>query len=314
MSIAHAFACVGLVLATFGAVPAVAAEGGRPDKVSVYFAAHEDDWQLFMNPNAFEDVTGGATRTVFLHVTAGDAGLGIGKGGRKFPYYLARENGAETAIRFMADADATPIGAMASHVSFNGHSIYRVRYRDTVAYFLRVPDGNLTGGGYYDTGFQSLKRLADGDNDMLAAVDGSTIYNGWRDLVATVRAILRLERGNARVLQINIAELDSSLNPDDHSDHLMTAKAAIEAARSLPCVRQVSYVDYASARLPQNLTRQARDMESSVFAVTLAGILALDHGAGWHYYDQAFVGRNYFRVQEPIGRCDAGAKVAAARH
>ena len=35
---------------------ALAQESKRPDKVSFYFAAHEDDWQLFMNPSAFEDV------------------------------------------------------------------------------------------------------------------------------------------------------------------------------------------------------------------------------------------------------------------
>ena len=87
-----------------------------PDKVAFYFAAHEDDWQLFMNPSAFQDVIKGARKTVFVHVTAGDAGLGMGTGGRKFPFYLARENGAETAIRFMADADAQPgEGARAAH-------------------------------------------------------------------------------------------------------------------------------------------------------------------------------------------------------
>ena len=30
--------------------------GKTADKVSFYFAAHEDDWQLFMNPSAFQDV------------------------------------------------------------------------------------------------------------------------------------------------------------------------------------------------------------------------------------------------------------------
>ena len=76
--------------------------------MSFYFAAHEDDWQLFMNPSAFQDVINGAAKTVFVHLTAGDAGLGIDLGGRKHPFYLARENGAEAAIRFMADADAVP--------------------------------------------------------------------------------------------------------------------------------------------------------------------------------------------------------------
>src|SRR5215467_14693979 len=63
-------------LAALAAMPALAGEAARPDKVSFYFAAHEDDWQLFMNPSAFQDVIKGATRTVFVHLTAGDAGLG----------------------------------------------------------------------------------------------------------------------------------------------------------------------------------------------------------------------------------------------
>src|SRR4051794_17735594 len=101
--------CLGMSLGLLvaGATPTLALDAGRPDKVSFYFAAHEDDWQLFMNPSAFEDVTGGV-KTVFVHVTAGDAGLGTGVGGRKHPLYLARENGAESAIRFMADADDAP--------------------------------------------------------------------------------------------------------------------------------------------------------------------------------------------------------------
>ena len=108
---------------------------------------------------------------------------------------------------------------------------------------------------------------------------------GWDDLVATVRDILVSERGKAGIMQINGADLDPRLNPRDHSDHLMTAKAAYEAAASLACVRRVSYVDYASMNLPPNLDAEDRDMESSVYAVTLAGVLAYDHGASWRHYD-----------------------------
>ena len=82
-----------LVLAAFAGGQAAAAE--KADKVSFYFAAHEDDWQLFMNPSAFQDVLEGAAKTVFVHVTAGDAGLGTGDGGRKRTYCLARQNGDE---------------------------------------------------------------------------------------------------------------------------------------------------------------------------------------------------------------------------
>ncbi|HXZ45511.1 MAG TPA: hypothetical protein VEH02_02145 [Pseudolabrys sp.] len=305
-------ACLGA--AALAATPAVAEQTKRPDKVSFYFAAHEDDWQLFMNPSAFQDVISGASKTVFVHLTAGDAGLGAGLGGRKHPFYLARENGAEAAIRFMADADGSPGERVAAPMVFNGHSIYRVSYRDTVGYFLRLPDGNASGAGYLATDFQSLKRLADGQNDVLKAVDGSTAYQGWSDLVATLRAIIAYERGRAAMIQVNVAETDRRINPNDHTDHLMTAKAALEAVKDSSCVRRVYYVDYASSHLPQNLNAQQRDMESSVFAVTLAGIQALDHGTSWHHYDQSFVGRNYFRVQEPTGRCEAPVMAAIAAH
>jgi hypothetical protein len=308
-AISNAFLAAGLL----GAVPAFAAEGARTDKVSFYFAAHQDDWQLFMNPSAFQDVIGGAAKTVFIHVTAGDAGLGTGTGDRKHPLYLARDNGAEQAVRFMADTEAVPDNAEGSTMPVNGHPIYRVSYRNTVSYFLRVPDGNPLGTGYAHTGFQSLKRLADGDNDTLAAVDGSTAYHGWNDLVGTLRVIIDSERGQARLVQLNVAELDPHINPGDHSDHLMTAKAAIAAARDLSCVRLVSYVNYASSKLPENLDPQQRDMESSVFAVTLAGVQALGQPTSWQHYNSSYVGRNYFRVQQEPGHCTLPATDIAAR-
>jgi hypothetical protein len=312
MMVSRRLTMVLAAVATLVAAPALAADAGRPNKVSFYFAAHEDDWQLFMNPSAFEDVSGGAAKTIFVHLTAGDAGLGTGRGGRKYPFYLARENGAETAIRFMADADATPAEKTVSHTVFNGHPVYRMGYRNAVGYFLRVPDGNGSGVGYDKTGFQSLKRLANGENGTLSAIDGSTVYHGWSDLVGTLRAILQYESGGATLAQINVADPDPANNPYDHSDHQMTAKAALDAASSLACVRRVYYVDYASARLPENLNPQQRDMESSVYAVTLAGVMALDHATSWHHYDQSFVGRNYFRVEEE--RCNADkAEVASAR-
>ena len=290
-----------------------AANTATSDKVSFYFAAHEDDWQLFMNPNAFEDVLGGAAKTVFVHVTAGDDGLGTGTGGREYPYYLARENGAINAMRFMADADRTPIAASVGRMIFNGHPIYRIGYRSTIGYFLRLPDGDASGAGFSGTGFQSLKRLADGDIATLAAIDGSTTYHSWSDLVATVREIIKYERAHAPLIQLNVADLDPRINPADHSDHLMTAHAALDAVVNMDCVRRAYYVDYASSKLPENLSAHERDMASAVFGVTLAGVIAFDQSTAWSHYDQSFVGRDYYRVEEPNGRCHAAPAIIAAK-
>ena len=91
MPLSRSFRNAAVLVALLLPATALAADSGHSDKVSFYFAAHEDDWQLFMNPSAFGDVIGAAGKTVFVHITAGDDGLGIGSGGRKQPYYLARE-------------------------------------------------------------------------------------------------------------------------------------------------------------------------------------------------------------------------------
>ena len=314
MSLLRITAKLGLLLVLLLLPAAAFAQTAKLGKVSIYFAAHEDDWQLFMNPSAFHDVIGGAAKTVFIHITAGDNGLGTGSGGRSKPYYLARENGAVEAVRFMADENKTPITGSATPMTFNGHAVFRANYLNSIAYFLRLPDGNATGAGFPGTGFQSLKRLAGGEINKIAAVDGSTVYNGWDDLVATVRDIIRYERASSPLLQLNVAETDARINPGDHSDHLMTANAALDAARDISCVRRVYYVDYASSKLPENLSAQERVMKSAVFAVTLAGIIDFDHSTAWQHYDDSFVGRNYYRVDEPNGPCHAAPTVAAARH
>ena len=282
---------------TSGAVPMDKRDATQ--RVSFYFAAHQDDWQLFMNPSAFKDVVDNKAKCVFIHMTAGDAGLGAGDGGRRHPLYLARENGAENAIRFMADSDdRPPLEKISSATTFNGHPIYRVSYRNTVAYFLRLPDGNPAGTGYADTGHQSLKRLADGQIDTLAAIDGTTSYHGWSDLVTTLRAIVDVERAGTPSVQLHVAELDPVINPNDHSDHLMSAKAALDAAEGLTGARRLYHVGYASAERPENLDPQERDMKCAVYAVTLAGVLALGHPTAWQHYDQNYVGRDYFRVED----------------
>jgi hypothetical protein len=269
-----------------------------PQRVSFYFAAHQDDWQLFMNPCAFEDVIDGV-KSVFIHMTAGDAGLGTRTHERKHPLFLARENGAEAAICFMADSDnKMPVEKLVSTLKFNGRPIRRVSYRNTVAYFLRLPDGNPQGTGYSETGCQSLKLLADGQIREFAAIDATASYQSWSDLAKTLWSIVDFERGDGLV-QLHIPDLDPALNPNDHSDHYMTAQAALTATEPLTAVRRIHHVGYASGRLAENLEGKRRDMKCAVYAVTLAGVSALGHPVSWSHYDHLFIGRNYFRVEQP---------------
>lgn len=267
------------------------------ERVAFYFSAHQDDWQLFMNPPAFADVLDPACHCVFVHMTAGDAGLGTGNGGRRHPLYLAREHGAEAAIRFMADAnERPPTETDITAPAFEGHRARRVAYRNTVSYFLRLPDGSPGGDGYKTTGHQSLKRLRNGDIESIVAVDGSATYRGWEALCVTLRALIDDEHEPHRPIDLHVPEADPALNPNDHSDHVMTAQAVRDAWRDRPA-RWHHHVGYASGSRPENLEPADRDMKCAVYAVTLAGVLALDHQVSWQHYDQMFIGRHYCRIE-----------------
>ena len=93
------------------------------------FGAHPDDWQLFMNPNAYHDAQNASNKVVFIYLTAGDAGAGLGNGGRSQPYYLARENGAKLSVRFIADAAKAPEIPIDSVASSDGVIIGVARRR-----------------------------------------------------------------------------------------------------------------------------------------------------------------------------------------
>jgi hypothetical protein len=106
---------------------------------------------------------------------------------------------------------------------------------------------------------------------------------------------------------LHVPERDPAVNPGDHPDHLATAKLALDAASTLTFARRLHHVGYASANLPENLAPQQRDMKCAVYAVTLAGVLAFDHGAAWRHYDHAFIGRDYVRIEEGTGPRDEAA-------
>lgn len=268
----------------------------KPKRVAFYFAPHEDDWQLFMMPAAFRDVLDAGTHCVFVHLTAGDAGFGLGNDGRRYPLYLAREHGAETAIRFMADANGLmPHEPQTDAPVFAGHAIRRASYRNTVAYFPRLPDGNPEGSGYEATSFQSLKRLADGAIGTMTAIDGSADYFGWRDLVATLRALI-LGESDGLMPDLHVLELDPALNPGNHSDHRFTTRAVLDATAGLDA-RLVHHVGYAAAGRPANLTVEDRDLKSAVYAVSAAGMLAFDHPVAWRHYHTLYAGRDYSRAE-----------------
>jgi len=274
--------------------------------LSVFVVAHPDDWQLFMNPAAFHAMDEPHEKAVFVHVTAGDAGKGLS--GEPTPYYLAREEGALRAIRFMANAaDAT--AALGSDtkpeaVERAGHQVARHTYANTVAYFLRLHDGKIVNGSEYVEHPQALERLRTGAAAEADAIDGSARYAGWSDLVATLEAVIASELEPGSALNLHFPELDERRNPGDHPDHRAVAFAMEEVAARLPCARVSRHQGYATRDYRLNVTDADYLVDVGTWAATASGLGDLDAGSTWDPDHNAWLGRDYWWTQEPTGTCD----------
>lgn len=216
--------------------------------ISFYVCAHPDDWQLFMFPDAYHDLHG-CPKTVFIHISAGEAGLGR-------DFWLAREEGSKSSIRMvmapvspLAESDADP------KPTILGHRIYRWsvmnRINEAVCYFLRLPDGNSDGGGFELYGNQSLCKLMQGSISSITAVDHAATYTGWTDLCDTIKAIIQMESAGFNEKRVKTHDPDPLNNPKSHPDHQITGEAVL--ALDIPEISKAWFVDYHLADLPANL-------------------------------------------------------------
>lgn len=273
--------------------------------VSVFAVAHQDDWQLFMNPEAYHAMDEPQEKAVFIHVTAGDAGAGVG--GEPVPYYLAREEGASRAVRFMANAANPTAGkgvAMAGAVvEYAGHKVQRYAYANAVVYFLRIPDGNIVNGTVYTPHPQSLTRLRAGETDVTETIDGAARYQSWAELVATLNAIVKAEQVAGSSLTFHIAELDEELNPGDHPDHRAVAFAMEDVAQNHPCAPLYRHIEYFTRTKPVNLAGEDYMIDVGTWAATASGLSDSYAKATWEGEHNAWVGRSYSRVQPPAASC-----------
>lgn len=301
----NACAAVALALATAGCAGAPRQATTPTPVVSIFVVAHPDDWQLFMNPAAYRAMDEPHEKAVFVHVTAGDAGRGVS--GEPVPYFLAREEGALRAIRFMANA-AAPKAALGANmraetVQRAGRYVNRHAYANAVAYFLRLHDGFIVVDGVYTPHPQSVPRLRAGAAAEINAIDGSARYDGWSDLVATLEAVIASEHAPGAILNLHIAELDERRNPRDHPDHRAVAFAMEEVATRLPCASVYRHQEYATGRRPFNVRGEDYMVDVGTWAATASGLSDSHAGSTWDGEHNAWVGRDYHRVARPKTGC-----------
>lgn len=268
--------------------------------VDYYFVAHPDDWQLFMSANAHDDVVYYDSKVVFVTLTAGDGGAG--DGGEGFiPYYKARENGSLKSAQFLANIQSPGLKLKQTNPTINQHAIKKYVYKNTVCYFLRLPDGNLDGSGFDGPdAFASLEKLRNGTITQLTAVDKSTTYQSWEDLCNTLKAIIIKEKGKDDQVYINIPDTDPEINADDHSDHYNTGFAAEQAVMSLPWVGIAGFVDYGSADSATNLEPSQIEDAAALHASDIIGMTEGGYESNWDDDHKSWLDKQYFRITRPI--------------
>jgi hypothetical protein len=226
-------------------------------RVVFYIGAHQDDWQLFMSPQAYDDLVTDDTTVIFIYTTAGDAGEAPG-------WRRGRSAGAISSIQF---ARRLPLAAARPHpAEAQGHTIARYTIANTRSYYLDLPDGNGDGAGFAATGNQSLERLREGRIPAIEALVDDELYRAsyraWADLVATIRALLTAEAGQAAG-----EHMVHILDPRAcrHSDHLLTGMAVQEAIAGDGRFRLAMYEEYKIPDMEPNVAGQDLILKSGLY-------------------------------------------------
>ncbi len=260
-----------------------------------FVSAHQDDWQLFMNPNVYESIKNEKDKTVIIHTTAGEAGAGMGNDA----YYKAREEGSLAAVRFLSNTFTTGAGLGAemerSYVNLNNHKILRYQYRNCIVYLLRLPDGNGQGTGYELHQFKTLAKLFDGSSRDVPTIDKSTIYKDREDLEKTIKALILKEQAGGNT-EIHLADTDQKINPGDHSDHQTSSKFFQAVAKEIGGMTLYLYTNYASAQLDKNVPEEGFLVSAAAWGVTTAHIADHRHYSTWDDAHNSWIGRQYFRT------------------
>ncbi len=297
------------ILLLFFSLIIIVAKTQTYSNLSFYIVAHQDDWQLFMGANAYNDILNKDEKIVFIYTTSGNSGIigniGNGEGyGKcvncKKPYFKTREDGAISSIQLVNPPsnniewcnECWPYPKMSEEkIKFNGKNWYvkKYTYYNTVSYFLRLEDGKLA-------------NLKDGPQDGSITVvtskenskDHQNTFHTWSEFTTLLNKIIVYEKGTFSSFWINTHEPNTTLNPKDHPDHIATGLAC-EALSAELNANYIYYVGYDIENRNVNI--------SPDFMVNKAGLLAAYNkpkiDAGWWDDWQPckhWCSKEYFRI------------------
>ncbi|KAE8382385.1 putative deacetylase LmbE-like domain-containing protein [Aspergillus bertholletiae] len=239
--------CISVIGFLYRLLPYVAAQ-------TLNIVAHQDDDLLFVNPDILHEIQAGRrVRTVFL--TAGDAGE-VSTG-----YWEQRQAGSQTAYAQMADVDDLWTQSDAGIDGKNIPIFTLDGNADISLVFLQLPDGNLGGNGFPNTGSASLQKLWQSEISSIQTVNGSTSYTNDEllDALATLM-------GNFSPDRINTLDYVHEYGDGDHSDHHATAYYTQKAAEQYSSPHALTgYTGYSIQSMAQNVFDDDLNAKQSAF-------------------------------------------------
>lgn len=230
------------------------------DNVTVMnIVAHEDDDLLFMNPDILHEIDAKhCIRTVY--VTAGDSG-------HNSQYWLGRERASEAAYESMLGA-SQPLVWTQKTLKIGDHEFVTVvnpkGNKQISLIFMRLPDGNLDGQGFNDSGYESLARLFSGKVASLQVVDGQSFYSS-DDLTQMLTDLMNLYNPTSINTQ---AASDVGRIDHDHSDHITVGKyvdQAYEGYVGRNNAPLLHYIGYPVRERPENVVGEDLDRKTNAF-------------------------------------------------
>lgn len=261
-------------------------------KCTAVITAHPDDWQLFMGAAICDEVQKEQRKVLFICLTGGQANE------PSDAYWQSREAGHWASIMQAVDLAGPPgagVAAPAPEVAvLNGHPIERRRYRNTVAYYLHLPDGGLAGKGLGRGNWQSLQQLWAAGRPV-QPLNGGAPYTSWQELCQTVRLLLAHEAMLSR-LTVHAPQPEEQRNPGDHSDHRMAGQLALDATKQMEC-RYWQYVGYDIQRRPVNITPTQVSNKLLVYRAYTETMARQGQASGWDEKHLVFIQRQYAQVK-----------------
>ncbi|KAB8070670.1 putative deacetylase LmbE-like domain-containing protein [Aspergillus leporis] len=216
--------------------------------------AHQDDDLLFVSPDLLHDIqVGRKVRSVFL--TAGDAG-NVSSG-----YWEQRQAGSQAAYAQMADVEDAWTQSDAGIFGKN-IPLFTLRGKPEISLaFLQLPDGNIGGDGFPNTGGASLEKLWQLEIGSIQTVNGSTSYTS-DELVDTLVSLMN----NFQPDRINTLDYVHAYGGGDHSDHYTTAYYVHEAALQCTTTHTLTgYTGYPVESSTQNVFGDDLEAKQSAF-------------------------------------------------